>query len=172
VPGLPSFTPTRGICNAKKKTSSPLHILFSSASHPLIYSSSTHHLPLLHPSLSFSVPLTKNISIMDFSSMPTQSNSIFGNSTFTHNTNSSPSQGPPERNKEKLFRSWHEKQGIPAPQDYSLFAAQSAPFSIVRQNPNQPSALSPYLNQMLTHQSMHNMNSGLSSVSLTPRKWI
>lgn len=95
--------------------------------------------------------------------MPTQSNSIFGNSTFTHNTNSSPSQGPPERNKEKLFRSWHEKQGIPAPQDYSLFAAQSAPFSIVRQNPNQPSALSPYLNQMLTHQSMHNMNSGLSS---------
>lgn len=69
-------------------------------------------------------------------------NSMFGNSTATSE----------ELNKSKLFNNWHSRQGIAAPQDYPMFANQPAPFSSVPQNPNVPTAASPYIQKIMALQ--------------------
>ena len=71
----------------------------------------------------------------------------------------------PDKTKEKRFNDWHQKQGLPPPQDYNIFVSQPAPFSTVPQNPNQPTAASPYLQKVLSQQPVpalpnHNSNDG------------
>lgn len=67
---------------------------------------------------------------------------MFGNSTATNE----------DLNKSKRFNNWHSRQGISAPQDYPLFANQPAPFSSVPQNPNVPTAASPYIQKIMALQ--------------------
>jgi hypothetical protein len=104
---------------------------------------------------------------MDFSTMSAQS-SLFGSRPAPQHQQHQQQQQPPatpDKNKEKRFNDWHQKQGLPAPQDYPLFASQPAPFSSVPQNPNQPTAASPYLQKIFTQQAVNNLNNSGSSVS-------
>lgn len=92
--------------------------------------------------------------------------SLFGNSAFgasTATTTATATQGAHDKNKEKRFYDWHQKQGISAPQDYGMFASQPAPFSSVPQNPNHPTAASPYLQKVLSQQAINAMNGGGAS---------
>jgi hypothetical protein len=108
---------------------------------------------------------------MDFSTMSGQQPpSLFGNSAFTATT-ATATQGTPDKEKEKRFYGWHQKQGISAPQDYSMFASQPSAFSNVPQNPNLPTAASPFLQKVLTQQAMNAMNGGAASVCLSLR-WV
>ncbi|KAF8540252.1 hypothetical protein BDD12DRAFT_834429 [Trichophaea hybrida] len=98
---------------------------------------------------------------MDFSTFSGQS-SLFGLRPVPQQQQQQQQQqqnpGTPDKNKEKRFNDWHQKQGLPAPQDYPLFASQPAPFSSVPQNPNQPTAASPFLQKVLTQQAVNNLN--------------
>ncbi|KAL7266743.1 hypothetical protein RUND412_010695 [Rhizina undulata] len=91
---------------------------------------------------------------MDYSTMSNAAfgNSAFGNSAFANSLFDNSTATNPDRNKEKRFYDWHLKQGIAAPQDYSLFASQPAPFSTVPQNPNVPTAASPFIQKSLNQQ--------------------
>ena len=103
---------------------------------------------------------------MDFSTMPGQ-NSLWGNAvSFAASSGASTvTQGAPDKNKEKRFYDWHQKQGISAPQDYNTFASQPAPFSGVPVNPGHPTAASPFLQKVLTQQTVNPLNGGAGSVS-------
>ncbi|KAI5778669.1 hypothetical protein EDC01DRAFT_672977 [Geopyxis carbonaria] len=94
---------------------------------------------------------------MDYSTM--SQSSLFGNSTFAGNSTMGPTSTP-DKNKEKRFYDWHQKQGITAPQDYPVYAAQPAPFASIPQNPtNYPTAASPYIQKVMTYQQV-DTNSG------------
>jgi hypothetical protein len=97
---------------------------------------------------------------MDYSTMSGQSG-FFGNSAFA---SSAATQGTADKNKEKQFYDWHQKQRISAPQDYPAYASQPAPFSVVQQNPNPPTAASLYLEKVATQRAISNLN-GNSEVS-------
>lgn len=100
--------------------------------------------------------------------MPGQ-NSLWGNTvSFGANNVASATtttQSAPDKNKEKRFYDWHQKQGISAPQDYNTFASQPAPFSGVPVNPGHPTAASPFLQKVLNQQAGNLLNGGAGSVS-------
>jgi len=109
---------------------------------------------------------------MDFSTMPGQ-NSLWGNAvSFGANNTASAAtvtQGTLDKNKEKRFYGWHQKQGISAPQDYNTFASQPAPFSNVFVNPSHPTAASPFLQKVLTQQAVNSLNGDAEGVSTVRR---
>lgn len=83
-------------------------------------------------------------STMDYSTM----NNSFYSSTANFNASTT---SIPDKNKEKRFYDWHNKQGISAPQDYPTFAAQPAPFSNTPHGQPQPTAATPYLQKVSQH---------------------
>jgi uncharacterized surface protein with fasciclin (FAS1) repeats len=112
---------------------------------------------------------------MDFSTMSGQQPpSLFGNSAFAASTatTATATQGTPDKEKEKRFYDWHQKHGVSAPQDYSMFASQPSAFSNVPQNPNLPTAASPFLQKVLTQQAMNAMNGGAAASVCLSLRWV
>lgn len=55
----------------------------------------------------------------------------------------------PNSERVQRFNSWHTKQGIATPPDYTNYASQPDPFSTVPKTPLQPSSASPYLQKVV-----------------------